>query len=955
MPDADRYDFFVSYSSHDNLKGQTTNFVDGILAEHRAFSGGRELTYFFDRKEIWHGHDWQHTLHHGIAESRVFLAFISPNYFSSEWCCREWRAWIDTEIAKHVFSNGASPIYFIHVPGFDDHALPESKVCEEIAKLCGIARPYAAFAEDASPVIHQLRRRQFVYAFDKEGKEALRREDLRRVLENLAKDLDERSQRVRQAAESANTVPPYNKKFTGRVKELLDLRERLKSDLTGVVCGLQGLGGIGKTELAYAYAHAFAGVYPGGRFEVPCDGKATIQQAALTLGDFADFRAAITDEERKTPDGLFAAIMACLERRLEQKGSILLVLDNVTAADLMTQQGTDPLTKLGPKLHLLMTTRLAAPPGGNWLTLGELPEADALALLEKHRAFADAAEREAGQRIVRRLGGFAMAVELVAAWLAVHQGSNYQTLSETIGLEDLEAISSDGMSAELRRHNHERRMTAVLGPILGTLLEVERRTLEMAAYLPPDYVALPWLKALMEADAPQALAPRRLIADPWTEICSSLLRLALFSRADDDAQKGESLPRRVRVHRLLQDVVKQAMSSERRTECQRAVEKLARARDAELRKETRWESARWELEPVEALAYLWAEAKHESAAWLLYQAGERWHNVAEWKRAEPPMRRALEIDEASYGKDHPEVATELNNLAELLHATKRLSEAEPLMRRALEINEASYGKDHPEVAINLNNLALLLQETNRLSEAEPLMRRALEIDEASYGKNHPDVAIRLNNLAQSLLATNRLSEAEPLMRRALKIDEASFGRDHPNVANNLSNLAQLLQDTNRLSDAEPLKRRALEIDEASYGKDHPKVAIRLNNLAGLLLATNRLSEAEPLMRRALKIDEASYGKDHPNVAIQLNNLAQLLQDTNRLSEAEPLMRRALEIFLRFSRNTVHEHPTLRTAVVNYDALLDAMKLPPPEVFKKLNSLGPEPLAILKKAMDQANE
>ena len=51
------------------------------------------------------------------------------------------------------------------------------------------------------------------------------------------------------------------------------------------------------------------------------------------------------------------------------------------------------------------------------------------------------------------------------------------------------------------------------------------------------------------------------------------------------------------------------------------------------------------------------------------------------------------------------------------------------MRRALAIDEKSYGPDHPNVAIRLNNLAELLQATNRLAEAEPLMRRALAIDE----------------------------------------------------------------------------------------------------------------------------------------------------------------------------------------------------------------------------------
>ncbi len=302
--------------------------------------------------------------------------------------------------------------------------------------------------------------------------------------------------------------------------------------------------------------------------------------------------------------------------------------------------------------------------------------------------------------------------------------------------------------------------------------------------------------------------------------------------------------------------------------------------------------------------------------------------------AEPLMRRALSIDVASYGENHPNVARDCNNLGQLLQATNRLSEAERLMRRALSIDEASYGENHPSVAIRLNNLAQLLQDTNRLSEAEPLMRRALLIDEASYGENHPNVARDCNNLGQLLQATNRLSEAERLMCRALSIDEASYGENHPNVARDLNNLAQLLKATNHLSEAEPLMRHALSIDEASYGENHPNVAIRLNNLALLLQATNRLSDAEPLMRHALSIDEASYGENHPLVAIHLNNLATLLQDTNRLSEAEPLMRRAFAIFAASLGN---QHPNTQTVAENYRVLLQAMGLSEDEIAERVRT------------------
>ncbi len=79
--------------------------------------------------------------------------------------------------------------------------------------------------------------------------------------------------------------------------------------------------------------------------------------------------------------------------------------------------------------------------------------------------------------------------------------------------------------------------------------------------------------------------------------------------------------------------------------------------------------------------------------------------------------------------------------------------AEEIIRGALAISESSFGSDHPYVANDLNNLAQLLHDTNRLAEAEPLLRRALAIDERHYGSNSPTVAIKLNNLAQLLQET----------------------------------------------------------------------------------------------------------------------------------------------------------------------------------------------------------
>ena len=318
-------------------------------------------------------------------------------------------------------------------------------------------------------------------------------------------------------------------------------------------------------------------------------------------------------------------------------------------------------------------------------------------------------------------------------------------------------------------------------------------------------------------------------------------------------------------------------------------------------------------------------------ALFLYECGE-------YTGAEPLYRRALMIDEALFGSDHPHVAADMNNLAGLLRVTSRYSEAERLFRDALAINEASFGADHPKVGTNMNNLAGLLEETNRPSEAEPLYRRALEAFEVSLGSDHRQTSGCANNLAGLLHLASRYSEAEPLYRRALASFEVSLGPDHPDVAKGLSNLAGLLADTNRSSQAESLYRRALAIDGASFGPDHPNVARDMSNLALLLKSTNRLSEAEPLYRRALVIFEVSLGPDHPDVAVLQSNLARMLEVMNRPSEAEPLYLRAAETFLEFTKMSGHSHPHLQTAVNNYAAVLAAMGYSEVETRQELSDL-----------------
>lgn len=166
-----------------------------------------------------------------------------------------------------------------------------------------------------------------------------------------------------------------------------------------------------------------------------------------------------------------------------------------------------------------------------------------------------------------------------------------------------------------------------------------------------------------------------------------------------------------------------------------------------------------------------------------------------YPEAEVVLRSLVARLEKSVGLAHPDVATALNILAQVLRVTSRLGEAEQMTRQALAIYERSVGPDHPDVAGALNNLAQLLQFTRRLGEAEPLMRRALAILEKSLGTDDPNVATALNNLATLYFQTNRLAEAEPLMRRHLEIFlkfTYVSGHQHPHLQEAIENYTTLL-------------------------------------------------------------------------------------------------------------------------------------------------------------------
>jgi tetratricopeptide (TPR) repeat protein len=273
----------------------------------------------------------------------------------------------------------------------------------------------------------------------------------------------------------------------------------------------------------------------------------------------------------------------------------------------------------------------------------------------------------------------------------------------------------------------------------------ERRLLDVLSWLALDPI-------------PLFLFDAKPLAKAIPDVRTALATLAGYSLARFDASGNAVL-----VHRLVQEITRGRIPADDRTSTIQfsldAVIDVAVGDPQDVRTWPIWQPLAAHAEAVARYADT-AGLAYPTAV-LMNQLGGYWLARGAYREAEPLMRRALSIDEASYGPDHPRVATELNNLAQLLRATNRLFEAEPLMRRALSTDEASYGPDHANVAIRLNNLAELLQATNRPSEAEPLYRRAAQIlidFTQKTGHEHPNLQGAMSNYLGFLRAQGKTPE-----------------------------------------------------------------------------------------------------------------------------------------------------------------------------------------------------
>jgi len=155
--------------------------------------------------------------------------------------------------------------------------------------------------------------------------------------------------------------------------------------------------------------------------------------------------------------------------------------------------------------------------------------------------------------------------------------------------------------------------------------------------------------------------------------------------------------------------------------------------------------------------------------WQMYMdSGKAYLRLKQYKEAENMLTAALQVAEP-FGPQDQRLSVSLNIMGRLRQAQKRNAEAEQLFNRALAIAETERGRDHPDTAICLSNLAGLLAVEEKLTEAEAAYKEALAILEAAFGREHESVGRVLANYAAVLRKMDRVADAEAVEARAKTI------------------------------------------------------------------------------------------------------------------------------------------------------------------------------------------
>jgi MinD-like ATPase involved in chromosome partitioning or flagellar assembly/tetratricopeptide (TPR) repeat protein len=671
-------------------------------------------------------------------------------------------------------------------------------------------------------------------------------------------------------------APARNPGFTGRDATLEELRERLNSStaLAGPAV-LQGIGGVGKTQIAIEYLHRFAADYD-------VVWWISADQPALVVTALADLARELELPTVGRADEQVAAVLEAL-RLGSPSPRWIIIFDNTDDPEQIRSQIP---TGAG---DVIITT-----PGQEWsrqawtLDINVFDRSESATLLTRRVPGLSEADADA---IAAKLGDLPLAVEQAATWLATTAMSarNYLEILD----EQLPRILNEPPppgyrhpAAETWRLSQQRLREA--NPAAALLVE-------LCAFLAPEPIPTGLL------DSPGMID---VLATVNPTLRDQLLRGSLVREvARFGLARVDSAVNALRMHRLVQSVIRGDLTIEDQLIRQGQTHViLAKVQRGEPDDQANWAAYRGlqtHLEPSKAL-----ESDDPEVQRLVIDVVRYLRYRGDLAGGQGLAERTLAQWRPRLGEDHESVLRMRTELANLLREHGEYRPALEMHEDATARLTRTLGETHPYTLVARNGAAADLRGLGEYRRAREMDEQTVVRWQATMGDDHHRTLMAANNLATSLRLVGEFQRARLLDEDTLRRYEKSYP-DHRSTFLTRTNYGRDLREVGELAKAHAALDRAWSDCRAGLGETHPYTMIARKSLAVTLRRLGQLEDAGKVIEQTLADFERSYRPHHPErLACELEGACM----KSAQGDHEAAQTRTREVVSRYQQVLGADHP-----------------------------------------------
>ena len=270
--------------------------------------------------------------------------------------------------------------------------------------------------------------------------------------------------------------------------------------------------------------------------------------------------------------------------------------------------------------------------------------------------------------------------------------------------------------------------------------------------------------------------------------------------------------------------------------------------------------------------------EHVAVASDLQEMGDLMDDLGVYDEAMKNYVEALKIRRKLLG-DHEDVATTLYSLGYTLHNQGKPDSALPCFEESLRIRKAQLGESAKEVGDTLNMMGFLQAQRGELDSALTFLLEALRIRKL----DNSDVKISetLKNIGNVHREKLDHELAIECYEECLRIRRRELGDDHGKVADTLIAIGNVCSDMEHVDDAIRVYHEALQIRTLIYGMNDERVAVLLQYMGALEFRCGDLERARSYMEefvRIRKVNSAQNDSDYVNGMLMIGNIHMIQGD-----------------------------------------------------------------------------